>query len=84
MRLGFGQSSLRRVGPLLISKIRRGVKILLVAHRGIGIVGIVGILVDQLATTFSGTTRLAYLDVGLNVDLDLGGSSVRHGEHLTL
>ena len=81
MGLGFGESSLRRVTKVLvIVEVRGGVEILLVA-RGVSAVG-VRVLSCQFDARLLFTTT--YLDIGLDINLDLGRASVRESKDLTL
>lgn len=81
MGLGFGESSLRRVTKVLvIVEVGGGVEILLVA-RGISAVG-----VRVLSCQFDARLQfpVAYLDIGLDINLNLGWTSVRESKDLTL
>lgn len=81
MGLRLGQSSLRRVTKSLVVEVGSRVEVLL-ALRCVSIAGISRVLPHQLRA--SNKPMKADLDVSLHIDVDLGGTSVRHGENLTL
>lgn len=81
MGLGFGESSLRRVTKVLvIVEVGGGVEILLVAR------GVSAVRVRVLSCQFDARLlfTITYLDIGLDINLDLGRASVRESEYLTL